>query len=223
MKKHKGPSKKLIYKNSPKASGNKKKKKPNSQQDASQRKPKSSLKERLLPSILLAVAAPLSVCCIVPFEIYGGNISEFKFVLSDFFPLCLLITLVAAAVICTVLLLCRGRVYDTVYGLIFGITLMLFVQSNYLSLADTSLEGDGTGEGTPLWLLVLSTVLWVVIPAASVAVTLCLRKFKDTVRLVSTMVTAIMIFMSFVSFLTISLTTDVYADDKSSIFEECST
>lgn len=223
MKKHKGPSKKLIYKNSPKSPGNKKEQNGNSQQNTPQLKQKSSLKERLLPSILLSIAAPLSVCCVAPFEIYGGNLSEFKFILSDFFPLCLLIALVAAAVICTVLLLCRGRVFDTVYGLIFGITLMLFVQSNYLSLADTSLEGDGTGEGSPLWLLVLSTVLWVVIPAASVAVTLCLRKFKDTVRLVSTMVTAIMIFMSFVSFLTISLTTEVYADDKSSIIEESTT
>ncbi len=180
----------------------------------------STVKARLLPSILLAIVAPLCVCGTTPFEIFGGNLSEFKFVLADFWPLCLLIALIAAAFIFTVLIICEGRVYDTVYGLIFGISLMLFLQSNYLSLSQTSLEGDGTGEGLPIWQIVLNTALWVIIPAASIAAMLCLKKFKDTVRLIVAMMTAIMIFMSLVSFLTVSMTTDVFSDGETDPAEE---
>lgn len=176
-----------------------------------------TFKEKLLPSILLSLVAPFTVCFVAPFEIYGGNTAEFKFVLFDFVGICLLIALGIAAVLCGILLACRGRAFDVVFGLIFGISLMLFLQSNYLSLGQTSLVGDGTIPPTPIGQLVLNSAIWITVIAACVLVMLLLNKYKDTVRLVATMVLVLMLFMSFVSFLTVSLTTDVYAPDKSQI------
>ncbi len=173
-----------------------------------------SFKERLLPSILLAILAPLTVACIAPFEIFGGNLDEFKFVLGDFFGLCLLAALAASAVLAAVLLVCRGRVFDVVFGLIFGLSIMTFVQSTFLSLTQTALDGDGTGSAVSMGQIVLNTVIWAVIAAACIVAMLLLNRHKDTVRLISVMVLGIALFMSFVSFLTVSLTTDVYATAK---------
>lgn len=177
-----------------------------------------TFKERLLPSILLALLAPLTVCFVAPFEIYGSNFAEFKFLLSDFWALCLLIAVGAALLLGTALLLSRGKLFNILYGLIFGLSLMFFLQGNYLSLGQNSLTGDGTAEAISVGYMVFDTVLWVLVTAACITAMLLLNrheKHKDTVRLVATMATAVLLFMSFVSFLTTSLTTDVYATEKS--------
>ncbi len=173
-----------------------------------------TFKERLLPSILLAILAPLCVCCVAPFEIFGGNLSEFKFVLMDFWGYCLLIGLCAAAILATVLLLCRGRAFDVVFGVIYGLSIMFFIQSNYLSLAQTSLSGDGNEAGAAVWKIVLNTAIWVAVTVGCVLVMLLLNRHKDTVRLIATMVLIVMIFMSLVSVLTVSLTTDILGSDS---------
>ncbi len=173
-----------------------------------------TFKERLLPSILVALLAPLSVCLVAPFEIYGGNFAEFKFVLGDFVGLCALIALGSFLVLGGILLASPGKLFDIMYGLIFGLSLMFFVQGNYLSLSQSSLVGDGTSEAMSTGYVVFNTVLWVVVTAACITAMLLLNRFKSTVRLVATMATAILLFMSFVSFLMISVTTDVYATEK---------
>lgn len=169
-----------------------------------------TFKERLLPSILLSLLAPLTIAGIAPFEIFSNNMDEFKFVLGDFWGLCLLLALATSAVLATILLVCRGRVFDVVFGLIFGLSVMFFVQSTFLSLSQTSLGGDGTSAVMPPDEIAVNTVIWVLVTMACILVMLLLNRFKDTVRLIATMVLVVALFMSFVSFLTVSLTTDVY-------------
>ncbi len=192
---------------------------------APQPKPKKTykgftFKERLLPSILLALLAPLTVCFIAPFEIYGGNVAEFKFVLADFVGVCLLIALGAAAVLAAALLLSRGKVFDVVFGVIFGLSFMFFLQSNYLSLGQTSLAGDGTGPAASVGEIVLNAAIWIIVTAGCVVAMLLLNRYKDTLRLVVTMALVVMLFMSFVSFITVSLTTDVYVPEKNLTTED---
>ena len=47
-----------------------------------------TFKQKLLPSILLSLAIPLTVCLFGPFDIYLGNMAEFRYSLTDFLPLC---------------------------------------------------------------------------------------------------------------------------------------
>ncbi len=174
-----------------------------------------TFKERCLPAILVSLLTPLTVGFIIPFEIYGNNTEEFKFVLADFWALCLLITLGSVLVLATVLLVSRGRLFDVLFGLVFGLSLMFFIQGNYLSLSQTTLVGDGIGGGGPsVGEIVLNSAIWLLVTAACIVAMLLLNRYKDTVRLVSTMAVGIMLFMSLVSFMTVSLTTDVYAAEK---------
>ena len=103
-------------------------------------------KEKILPVIMLSLIAPFMVCFFGPFEIFGNNIDQFKFALGDFWLLCIVIAAATAAVVGTVLMLLRGRAFDVAYGLVFGISFMLFLQGNFLSMGMTSLEGDGAAD-----------------------------------------------------------------------------
>ncbi len=178
-----------------------------------------SFKERLLPSLLVALVAPLTVCFVGPFEIYGNNSEEFKFVLGDFWGLCVIIAALAAILIAAVLLVCRKRVFDIIFGLVLGISVMFFVQSTFFSLMLTSLDGDGTGEKLPLALIIFNMALWVIVPIAFAVAVPLLNKFKSTVGLICTMLAGIIVFMSVVSFVTVSVSTDVYSDKKPSALE----
>lgn len=172
-------------------------------------------KEKLVPSILLALFGPLTLLLCGPFEIYANNMAEFKFVLWDFWMLCGLGAMLVAAALFAILMLLRGRAFDVVYGALLGLSLMIFVQGNYLSYGVDSLAGDGVGETISLAAGVVNVVIWVIVIAACVTAILLLHRFRDTVRLISTVALVALMGMTFVSFLTISLTTDVYTTDKS--------
>lgn len=169
-------------------------------------------KEKILPVIMLSLIAPFMVCFFGPFEIFGNNIDQFKFALGDFWLLCIVFAAAIAAVVGTVLMLLRGRAFDVAYGLVFGISLMLFLQGNFLSMGMTSLEGDGAAEALGFGKIFINTAIWVLIVGGSIAAMLFLDKYRDTVRLISIVVLIAVLGSSLISFATLSLTTDVYGD-----------
>ncbi|MBQ3507760.1 MAG: hypothetical protein IJA91_04345, partial [Clostridia bacterium] len=173
-----------------------------------------TVKEKWLVSLLLSLFAPLTLCCFGPFEIYGNNMDEFKFVLWDFWILCGLVALAGAAVLFGLLMLLRGRAFDVCFGLIFGLSFMLFIQGNYLSLGSGALAGDGVGETISMTQNVINLVIWIVVVAACIVAMLLLHKFKEILRLAATVAVVALVGMTVISFAVISLTTDVYASEK---------
>jgi len=176
--------------------------------------PGYTAKEKCLPCLLLALFAPLALCFFGPFEIFGNNMGEFKFLLWDFWGLCAVIAVAAAALIFGLLMLLRGRAFDICFGLIFGLSLMLFLQGNYLSLGTGALSGDGVGEGISTLKSVINIVIWAVIVLGCAVAVPLLRRFKEAVRLVSIIALCAFIGMTAVNFLLVSLSTDVYATEK---------
>ena len=165
-----------------------------------------------MPVILLSLTAPFLVCFFGPFEIFGSNIELFKFTFGDFGLICALLFIGIAAVICTVLLLLRGRAFDVAYGLAFGITLMVFIQGNFLSMGLSSLVGDGNNEqGLGFGKIFVNTIIWVLIIGGSIAAILLLNRYRDTVKLVSTVAIVAILGSSLISLAVLSLTTDVLA------------
>ena len=173
-----------------------------------------TLREKWFVSLLLALFAPFSLCVFGPFEIYANNMSEFKFLLWDFWSLCAIIAVAAFALIFGTLMLLRGRAFDICFGLILGLSLMLFIQGNYLSLGAGSLAGDGLDGAISTAKTVINLVVWIVVVAACVVAMLLLNRFRDTVRLVATVAVVALVGMTLISFAVISLSTDAYATEK---------
>ena len=169
-------------------------------------------KEKILPVIMLSLIAPFMVCFFGPFEIFGNNIDQFKFALGDFWLLCIVIAAAIAAVVGIVLMLLRGRAFDVAYGLMFGISFMLFLQGNFLSMGMTSLEGDGAADALGFGKIFVNTAIWLLVIGGSIAVMLLLEKYRDTVRLISIVALVAVLGSSLISFATLSLTTDVYGE-----------
>ena len=170
-------------------------------------------KEKILPVIMLSLIAPFMVCFFGPFEIFGNNIDQFKFALGDFWLICILLSAGIAVAVGVVLMLLRGRAFDVAYGLVFGVSLMFFLQGNFLSMGLTSLQGDGAAEGgLGMGKILLNAAIWAVVIGGSVAVMLLLDKYRDTVRLISIVVLLAVLGSSVISFATLSLTTEVFAD-----------
>ena len=173
-----------------------------------------TFKEKWLPGLLLSLFAPFALLFFDPFEIYGSNMDEFKFVLWDFWGLCALFAVLAAGVLFGLFALMRGRVFDIFYGLIFGLSVMLFVQGNYLSYGVDSLEGDGVGNTISLTQIIINLLVWILVVAGCVAAMLLLDRFRDMVRTVTTVGAVALVGMTLITFITVSLTTDVYAAEK---------
>ena len=173
-----------------------------------------STREKWLPSLLLSLFAPLALCFFGPFEIFGNNMGEFKFLLWDFWGLCTVIALAASALLFGLLMLLRGRAFDIGFGILFGLSLMLFLQGNYLSLGAGALSGDGVGESVSTLKMVINMIVWVAIVAGCAVAVPLLRRFKDTVLLIAVVALIAFVGMTTVNFIVVSLSTDVYASEK---------
>ena len=177
-------------------------------------KPQRSLSSKLLIAILLSLAAPFTVCVFGTFEIYSANLSEFSFSLFDFLQYELIFALGAAALIFAFLMLMRGIAFDIASTCVAWISLMLFVERNYLSLfTDSSfLAGDGNNAaGTDVGAIVLNTAIWLVIGAAMVAAVIVFRKKRlEVINAVLVVAMIALIGMQTVTFGITSLTTDTF-------------
>ena len=177
-----------------------------------------TLRQRILPSVLLAFAASSTLCLFGPFDIYGNNLSEFVFSIGDFFGWCLLFTLIGLVAITAVLLPLRGRVFDIVYAVFLWLTLMLYVQGNFLNQSADSLAGDGVGDGSGVTAYVINTVIWVIVGAAIVfAMIKFFQKYRETVLTVCIIALITVIGMQAVNFAVTSLTTDIWTQKDNSL------
>ncbi len=190
-----------------KSSGNKK-----TAVTATKAAPKKTFLQKLFPSLLLSLAAPLTLCVFGPFDIYYGNMQEFAFSLGDFFPVMFLFALAIAAVIFCVLTALDGLAYDIGCAAVAGISLMFYIQRSYLNEGVASLAGDvGAAAEIPVGTYILNTAIWILVIGGAVCASIFLRKkYSDTVNTVVTIAMVALIGMQLVSFAVVSLTSDVY-------------
>lgn len=179
-------------------------------------------KQRLFPVILLSLAAGFTVCFFGPFDIYSNNVDEFRFALSSFLLYNVLWSVGISAAICALLLPLRGRVFDVAYAIFFWITLMLFVQGNYLNIGISSLAGDGMGEdGMGVASVIVNTVIWVLVGGGCVsAVCLVRGKHREIIPTVGIIAMITVIGMQTIPFAVNSLATDVWERNHSTLLTD---
>lgn len=171
-----------------------------------------SIKQKLLPSILLSLVIPLTVCFFGPFDIYYANMSEFNFSVVDFLPVCVLAVFVVAALLFALLMLLRGRAYDIACGVITVVAVLLFVQRSFLNMGVDALVGDGVGTyGVDIVPFIINTVVWVaIIAAAVVGVIIVRKKHKELLDTVIVIAMITLIGMQAMSMIVLSVTSNVW-------------
>ncbi len=174
---------------------------------------KRTFAQKLLPALLLSLAAPFTVCIFGPFDIYSGNLQEFLFSLGDFLPYTLPFALIASAVIFLALIFWRGIAFDIGCATVTWLSLMLFVQRTYLNplLGASFLEGDGNNTVSfSIGVIAVNTAIWLFSGAIIIVGAILLRKKSG--EIVSTVVIIAMIAligMQAVTFGVTCISTDV--------------
>ena len=169
--------------------------------------------KKLLPSALLALAIPLTVCVFGPFDIYLGNMGEFRYSLIDFLPLCAVAAFLVAAIIFGLLLIVKGKAYHIISGFVLGSSILLFLQRSFMNMGVDALVGDGVGtHGVDVFPLILNTAIWVLGVGGAIAATVILsKKHGEIIETVTIIAMITLIGMQGVSMVIYSLTTDVWA------------
>ena len=194
-------------------------------QSSENKKKKASgftFKQRLLPVLLLAFAMALTVFVFGSFEIYGSNMEQFDFSLTDFLGWSLLYALGLIIVVSAILLPLRGTAFDIVYAVFFWIALMLMIQGNYLNFGISSLTGDGMGaDGFATPKILLNTAIWLLVGAGIVFAVLFFRaKHRDLIRTVGIIGMVTVIGMQSIPFAVTSLTSDIWKSKDYGVTDE---
>ncbi len=181
-------------------------------QKAQRTERKYSVQKKILPALLLSLTAPLTVCFFGPFEIYYSNMQEFLFSLGDFFALCAIFSLLFASVIFVSLMLIDGKAYEITSGVIVWLSLMFFVQRNYLNLGINAVAGDGVGTASAsIGVIIINALIWLAVGAGIICAVIFLRKKHIEAIMTAFNVGLIAILgAQIISFATLSLTSDVY-------------
>lgn len=145
-----------------------------------------TFRERLAPSLLVALALPFTLLVFGPVDLFAANASEFAFGLWDFLGLSLLWATLAAVLLCALLLPLRGRAFDIVWACLVALTVLLFLQGNYLNGDLSSLSGDGTAEPISTGALFLNAVVWLCVLVGVLLTVLLLRSegAREILRLI---------------------------------------
>ena len=143
---------------------------------------------RLLAIILLSIMLPAMVFVVAPYEIYCNNISELSFSAKEFIGILGSFSLLVSILLFCLLYFIPDVVYRFVYPLVFGILLMLFLQTNYLNGDMNSLAGDGMDSKIPTFTYVWNTSLWLIVIIAFVVV-FQFVKLRNIVKLVALILT----------------------------------
>ena len=183
---------------------------PATQKKASQEKRTYTFKQKLLPSILLSLAIPLTVCVFGPFDIYLGNMAEFRYSLTDFLPLCAAGAIFFAGLFFGFLMLLRGKAYEIACAVFLSSSLLMVAQRAFMNMGVTALV-DGGSSGVSIPLLIINALIWVLVIGGAITATLLVRKkHGDIIETVTIIAMITVIGMQAMSMVIYSVSSDVW-------------
>ena len=167
--------------------------------------------ERLVPSILLSLAIPFTIFFFGPFEAICKNSEMLDFTFMDLLAPSFFISLLVAACLFLIVWNLSGRVFDIVYGILFGIGFLLYLQGNYLNLGLNAVEGDGVGVSSyGNTSTIINLVIWFSVLTAILVAMLLVRKKREIMRLVMIVAMVAVVGVQVMMFTLLSFTTDAW-------------
>lgn len=156
------------------------------------------LKARWLPALLGAFAVAFTFFFAGPTDIYAANRTEFLFTYGDFAGWLALYALGAFLFFGALLLFVPDKAFPVVFGLVFWLAVMGYVQGTFLNIGISSLMSDDVGSPLKPGFVVFDTVLWVVTGAGCVIGALLMKK-HDMIRTAALVVLFVLCGMQLVS------------------------
>lgn len=121
---------------------------------------------RLPLAILCSFACVFTFILFGPCEIYLQNLQEMPFPFLSMVPVLLLTGGAAFAVLLAVLLLLRGKVFNTAVSVLFAATLAGYLQGNFLNVDHGSLDGNPVNWQSFCGPMLANLLVWLVVFAA---------------------------------------------------------
>lgn len=129
---------------------------------------------RLGSATLVSLAFVFSVIVFIPYEIYLGNVGDFAFEFSKFWWIIAIEAVAVLAAMIVVELLFKGKAFNVVLSLVFGVTLAGYVQSMFLNgLMDTMTGDVATWSGSQV---IVNLIIWIAVMLIPVAICLFFDK-----------------------------------------------
>ena len=163
--------------------------------------------------LLASLAIPAILCLEVPLEIFGNNLEEFLFSLSDFLPFCLLLGFGGFLVIAAILFFLPKKAYRFALPVVVAIAFLFFLQGTFLNLGLDSLPGDNLGDvKISAGAVAVNTVVWCVVLGLAVAAGFI--KKRRSVRTLCLLLSTVVLAIQLISTAFVALTTDQIALSK---------
>ncbi len=131
--------------------------------------------KKVLLSLLAAAVLPFTVAIFGPYEIFVNNQKEFSFAAEDFMGYAALIAVFLFALIAAVLLMLRGKAFRVGFSLVVWLSVMAFLQGNFLNFGMDSLASDGLGGGPAFWAVIVDALIWILVGFSVVTAALRMR------------------------------------------------
>ena len=184
----------------------------------SENRSQSKVKRILLKvsvTLLISVLLPLSLLISVPFEVYAVNFDEYVFALSDFFPVCVGFFFLATAVIFFAIYFLPKKAYRVVSAILLALTLMFFIQGNYLNGNLSTIGGDYLeGEGISTLTSVINILIWAVVFVAAIVLA-CLKDKKNIISYVGLVVAIVLLITQIVAPVSVAVSkSEIFASSK---------
>jgi hypothetical protein len=165
---------------------------------------KKLIKQRILPTALVAVTVPFILVFVVPFEIYSKNRDEFLFSAGDFLPLLLLFALLIGAGMFFAMLFLRPFAYKMFRNVYLMFAFLLFLQGIFLNRGMSAFNTNGARGNTAY--LIFNTWFWVVMLGFAVGITFYDDK-REISKSVCMILSAVILVTQSVSFASTAVTT----------------
>lgn len=137
------------------------------------------LGKKLVIAALVNFAFVFSVFIFIPYETFFGNIEEFSFTFSEFWCPIALLGLALFAVLLILELLFKGKLFDIIVSLVFGITLACYAQSMFLNGMMKTL--DGSSDSWSSSQVIFNLIIWIFIAIAPAILTIFSKSLWGTV------------------------------------------
>lgn len=153
---------------------------------------------KILTSVLAGFTVPFVLLICATFSVYFSNAAEFTFVLGDFAPAFILISLGVFALITASLLLTKGTARHAIFTLCAFLVTAAFIQSLVTNLTFEGMPGDGNVAYATTGKMIINFTFWVILCSVFLWFGLLSRK-AETGRSVMSFLLVLVLVMQTVS------------------------